>query len=154
MPKKFPMKSDGYNPFGELIGLNFEARQDGHSLCTLEVKEKLLNPHRVVHGGVIYSLADTGMGGALYTLMEDDESCATIEIKIVYLKPVTQGVLACETKVIQKGKRIAVLESEVENEGRMIAKAMGTFSIFKVREGEATEKTTRHAAKKKRSAGV
>lgn len=134
MPKIFPLNSEGFNPFGELIGLNFSKCEKGYSQCVLEVNEKLLNPHRVLHGGVIYSMADTGMGGALYSYLDEDELCATIEIKIVYFTAVTSGILTCNTKLIHKSKNIAVLESEIKNDARLIAKAIGTFSIFKVKE--------------------
>ena len=133
MPKKFPLGSEGFNPFGELIGLNFFECKEGFSRCSLEVAEKLLNPHKVLHGGVVYSLADTGMGAALYTDLDDDELCATVEIKIAYFAAVTSGTLTCETKVIHRSKRIAVLESEIKNDGRLTAKAMGTFSVSKVK---------------------
>ena len=133
MPKKFPLKSEQFNPFGELIGLNFFECKKGFSRCSLEVAEKLLNPHKVLHGGVVYSLADTGMGAALYTDLDDDELCATVEIKIAYFVAVTSGTLTCDTRVIHRSKRIAVLESEVRNDGRLTAKAMGTFSVSKVK---------------------
>jgi acyl-CoA thioesterase len=131
--KEFPLRSEGFHPFGELIGLNFSKCEKGYSQCVLEVNEKLLNPHKVLHGGVIYSMADTGMGGALYSDLDEDELCATIEIKIVYFTAVTSGVLTCETKLIHKSRKIAVLESEIEGDGRPIAKAIGTFSIFEVK---------------------
>jgi len=78
-------------------------------------------------------MADTGMGGALYSCLEEDELGATVELKINYFAAVTSGLLTCDTKIINKGKKIAVLESEIKNEERLIAKAMGTFSIFKAR---------------------
>jgi len=133
MPKEFPLESQGFNPFGELIGLSFSLCEKGFSRCALQVTDSLLNPHRVLHGGVVYSLADTGMGGALYTDLDEDESCATVEISIVYLAPVTSGTLTCETKLIHRGKTTAVLESQVENDGRLVAKALGTYSVFKAR---------------------
>jgi len=133
MPKKFPLESAEFNPFGALIGLNFSECSKGYSRCSLEVAEKLLNPHKVLHGGVVYSLADTGMGAALYTDLDDDELCATVEIKIAYFAAVTSGTLTCETKVIHRSKRIAALESEIRNDGRLTAKAMGTFSVSKVK---------------------
>ncbi|GAG09908.1 unnamed protein product, partial [marine sediment metagenome] len=126
MPKKFPLESAKFNPFGELIGLNFSECSKGYSRCSLEVAEKLLNPHKVLHGGVVYSLADTGMGAALYSELAEDELCATVEIKIAYFAAVTSGTLTCETKVIHRSKRIAALESEIRNDGRLTAKAMGT----------------------------
>ncbi len=133
MPKKFPLESEQFNPFGELIGLNFSECENGYSRCALEVNEKLFNPHKVLHGGVVYSLADTGMGAALYSDLAEDELCATVEIKIAYFVAVTSGTLTCDTRVIHRSRRIAVLESEVRNNGRLTAKAMGTFSVSKVK---------------------
>ena len=134
MPKEFSQESGVVNPFGDLIGLSFVSREGGYSRCVLEVNEQLLNPHRVLHGGVIYSMADTGMGGALYSSMEENELCATIEIQVVYFKAVRSGTLTCDTRILHRSKRIASLESEITNGDSLVAKASGTFSIFKVRE--------------------
>ena len=131
MSKEFPLNKPGFHPFAELIGLKFTSIEGGHSQCILEVNGKLLNPHNVLHGGVIYSMADTGMGTALYTSLDEGEMCATLEIKIVYLAAVPSGTLTCNTRLIQRTKSIAVLESEIENNGKLVAKAMGTYSIFK-----------------------
>lgn len=131
MKKEFPKQSKGFHPFGELIGLHFNELKKGFSQCSLEVVEQLFNPHKVLHGGVLYSMADTGMGGALYSLLEGDEVCATVEVKINYFKPVKAGSLTCNTRVVHKGKKIAVLESEILSDDEVIAKAMGTYSIFK-----------------------
>lgn len=133
VPKEFPEASEGFHPFGEFIGLIFTAYGDGHSRCELEVKKELLNPHGVVHGGVLYSMADTGMGGALYSILDENELCTTVEIKIAYFAAVESGKLACDTRVIDRRSRIAILESEVKNEGRLVAKAMGTFYIYEKR---------------------
>ena len=133
MPKEFPLESTGFHPFGELIGLNFSQLENGHSRCALQVTDKLLNPNRVLHGGVIYSLADTGMAGALHMELNEDESCATVEISIVYLAAVTAGTLTCDTRLVHRSKRIAILQSDVENDGRLVAKALGTYSIFKTK---------------------
>jgi acyl-CoA thioesterase len=130
MPKKFPSESQGFHPFGELIGLSFSKTERGYSECVLEVKEKLLNPHKVVHDGVISTMASTGMGGPLYPYSDEDELCAAIKTKVTYFVAVASGVLTCKTKLIHKGKRIAALESEIESDGRLVAKATGTYSIF------------------------
>ena len=37
-----------------------------------------MNPHNVVHGAVLYAMADTGMGAALYPTLSADKVCATI----------------------------------------------------------------------------
>ena len=124
------------SPFVDLIGIRFTELNSGESCCELDASEGLFNTNGILHGGVAYSMADTGMGAALFAGLEKGQSCATIEIKIVYLRPVTAGHLVCRTKLIQQGRRIAVLESEVENDGRLVAKALGTFAIIEKRSGE------------------
>ena len=119
------------HPFADLIGLVFESVHQGRSLCRIEVDDKLMNPHGVVHGSIMSALADTGMGGALYPLLAEDESCATIEIKISYFKPVQEGTLECTTQLLHKGKTVASLESEILSNDQLVAKASGTYSIFR-----------------------
>ena len=82
MTNNNPLQTKGFHPFGDMIGLNFIKLEKGYSQCVLNVENKLMNPHKTLHGGVIYSMADTGMGAALYPLLEKDELCATIEVKI------------------------------------------------------------------------
>ena len=130
MTKKFPLNTKGFHPYGELIGLTFTNLKKGYSQCTLKIDKKLMNPHGFLHGGIMYSMADTGMGAALYSLLEEKESCATIEVKINYFKPVSSGALFCNTKVVYKGRSISALESEIINNEKLVAKATGTFSIF------------------------
>lgn len=125
----FPINLKRFNPFGDLLGLSFEKCEKGISRCFLVVNEDLLNPHEVTHGGVLFTLADTGMGGALYTELGEGESCSTIEIRISYFRAVASGLLTCESKIVNRGKSIATLESEIKNEGRLVAKATGTFFI-------------------------
>ncbi len=113
-----------------LIGLDIYERGDGYSRSRILIGPDHMNPHGVVHGGVLYAMADTGMGAALYSRLRDDESCATIEVKMVYMATVREGTVECETRVLNKGRRVAVLESEVRLGERLVAKALGTFAIF------------------------
>ena len=120
------------HPYADLIGLEIEEQEDGRSTCSLSVTESLYNPLRVVHGAVLYALADTGMGAALYPSLGPDESCATIEIKINYYRPVTAGAIRCRTEMVHRGKRVANLESSLYADERLVAKANGSYSIFKI----------------------
>ena len=132
MPKPFPLKMRGFHKFGDLLGFEFSKFEKAYSQCILRINENHFNPHNTVHGGVLYSMADTGMGASLYSLLAKDELCATVEIKIHYFKAVKEGDLICDTKVIYKGKTFATLESEINNNGVLVSKAIGTFSIFKI----------------------
>lgn len=124
------------HPFAELIDLRIDEQRAGSSTLSLTIARHHLNPHEVVHGAVIYALADTGMGSALYPTLAAGEICATIEIKINYFKPITGGRLICSTQIVNRGKTVANLESRVYLEEVLVAQANGNYAIFRPRQTE------------------
>lgn len=123
-----------HHPFAELIGLRIDEQHPGHSTCSLEICPDLHhNPHHVTHGAVLYALADTGMGAALYSTLATDESCATIEIKINYFHPAKAGTLRCVTQLLNRGKTVANLESRIYLQETLVAQANGNYAVFKSR---------------------
>jgi acyl-CoA thioesterase len=113
-----------------MVGVTFSKIEKGGSQAVLDVTDKLLNSMGVLHGGATYTLVDCGMGAALYSRLGEGKKGRTLEIKIAYLKAVTSGTVTCDTKVIHLSKTVATLESDVRQDGDLIAKAIGTFSIF------------------------
>ncbi|MCU0897545.1 MAG: PaaI family thioesterase [Burkholderiales bacterium] len=119
-----------HHPFAELIDLKIAEQRAGFSRLTLEVGAHHLNPHGVVHGAVVYAMADTGMGCALYPTLAEGQICATIEIKINYFKPIVRGRLVCVTELVNRGKTVANLDARVYLEDRPVALANGNYAIF------------------------
>jgi acyl-CoA thioesterase len=120
----------GFNPFADLMGLVVSRPRDGRCRASFTVAAEHLNPNRLAHGGTLYTMADTAMGAAIHSVLERGIACVTIELKINYLKPVREGRVLCTAKVIQCGKRIAVVEAEMKNQGVLVAKALGTFAVI------------------------
>lgn len=83
---------------------------------------------------MLYALADTGMGIALYPTLDKGESCTTIEIKITYFRPAPAGIIRCETVLLNRGRAIANLDSRLYLGDRLIAQANGNFAILKPKE--------------------
>ena len=125
------------HPFAVLIDLHSEETKAGSSTLTLVVASQHLNPHAVVHGAVLFAMADTGMGAALYPTLEAGEICATIEIKINYFKPVSQGKIICKTELVNRGKTVANLESRLYVEQVLVAQANGNYAIFRPKRAAA-----------------
>lgn len=124
------------HPFGELIGLEVRSQRPGASECALVVAPQHLNPHRVIHGAVLYAMADTGMGAALVPTLEAGELCATIQITMHYFKPVAEGAqVSCSTELVHRGKRVAHLESRLQVQGTLVATASGSYAIFRPSSG-------------------
>jgi acyl-CoA thioesterase len=113
------------------VGMRIDETAQGRARCSLELQDFHLNVHGVVHGGVLFTLADTAMGAALFSTLEPDELCSTIEIKIGYFKPVIDGALVCTAELVNKGKSIASLEASIHQGDVLISKSSGTFTIFR-----------------------
>jgi acyl-CoA thioesterase len=118
------------NPFVEFMGLAFDEQRAGYSRFSVEIAEDHFNSHGVVHGAVAYALADTGMGAALKPTMAEGQICATIEIKMNYFKPVASGRMVCVTELVNRGKKIANLDSRVYLGETLVASANGSYAIF------------------------
>ncbi len=135
MTKARPEQSErgpdpGVGPFAGLLGIRRTLMAGGRARFEVTVGPQHLNPHGMVHGGVVYSLVDYAMGGALTSLLAPGERCATLEIKINYVAPVTAGLLAAEAGVVDRTARVGVLDARVHTGGGgLVALAMGTFYI-------------------------
>lgn len=134
------MKREIPHPYADLIGLRFVEQRPGYSRCVLEIGDKHRNPNGVAHGAVLYALADTGMGVALYPALEPGQLCATIQITMNYFKPVVSGIVTCTTEVVNRGKAVAHLESRLFVGELLVATANGNYSIFRPGGGTTSEK--------------
>jgi acyl-CoA thioesterase len=62
------------SPFVEHVGVVIEEQRAGFSRCALAVAPHHFNTLGVVHGGVMFTLADTGMGAALIPDLQEEPS--------------------------------------------------------------------------------
>lgn len=120
------------NPFWSLIGMEIILVKKGWAKIRLPFAEKLVNSAGVVHGGAIFSPADSAVGMALAGMLNKDENISTLEMKINYLKPFSGGEIVAEARIIHKGSQTAVGDVEVRDEnGDVVAKGLATYAIFK-----------------------
>jgi uncharacterized protein (TIGR00369 family) len=124
-------------PVADLIGLELVRMENGESTMHMEAEERHSNPMGTIHGGILCDLADAAMGTAYFSLLEEGESFATLELKINYLRPFWTGRLVAHGRVVSRGKTVGMAECEVVDEqGRLIAKATSTCMTLR---GEAAE---------------
>lgn len=118
-------------PFGWGLGLHYIERAPGRTSCQIDVDRTHYNPGGIAHGGVIFTLADSAMGAAVFTMLEPGQRCVTAELKLNYLAPVISGVVTATATVINMGRKLAVVTAEVRNaEGKLVGLAQGTFAII------------------------
>lgn len=119
-----------FNPFAAHLALQVESAADGRCRSTLQVAPYHLNPHGVVHGAVLFALADTSMGHALYTRLAPGQSCTTIELKINFLAAGRTNRIVCDSEVLRVGRTVAHLESRLYAAEQLLATVSGHFAIL------------------------
>lgn len=116
------------SPFNRVLGIEFgEYHGDGVSL-RLPVSARHLNGAGVVHGGVILTVADAAISFGIARSVGC--RCTTAEIKINFLRPVTQGVLVARSRVLRAGRKLAVARGTVTVGERQVAEVLTTFAVL------------------------
>ena len=120
------------NPLAEMLHFRqfIDVSRAGHGRCEMDTGPQHYSPGGAVHGGLLFTIMDNCMGASLVATLKPGEGCATIEMKINYLKAVFGGKVESSTRVLQKGKRIAVLESQLHQGKDVVAIATSTYAIF------------------------
>ncbi len=109
-------------PFYNLIGFELIDLGPGWSKARIPLRPDLRNPDGVMHGGVIATLVDIGitqailMTDAYQEVRETKGTLSSVDLRIKYLRPLTQGAMTCESKVIHQGRRVIHADSVVTND--------------------------------------
>lgn len=86
----------------------------------------------IVHGGAIATLADEALASVAFTLAEDGETTATVDLKVEYYKPCSPGRLIARASVRHRTRRLAFCEASVEQEGgEVVAEARAVIAYLK-----------------------
>lgn len=71
----------------------------------------------VIHGGAIATLLDNAMGWATFTVLADDETFATADLQVQFVRGAPVGLLKARGTVARRTRALAFCESEVRDEG-------------------------------------
>jgi len=115
------------NPFLKFMGMELLDAGEGWVKMKIAFRPEFLQPI-TVHGGAIYSLADSAAAHALLTLILPDQRPTTVEQRINFLKAVKDQDLYCEAKIVHLGKTLAYAEMTISaQDGALIAKSTATL---------------------------
>jgi len=119
-------------PYFKLLSMEIVSLGNGTSVLRIDIQEKHLQPYGIVHGGVYSSMIDAASFWASYTEIEDPLALTTVEMKLNYLAPATQGVFTAEGKVVKTGKTICLSEAFISDQrGRLLAHGTTTMMVLK-----------------------
>jgi len=116
--------------FSELIGLVIHRKQDGTCVSELELDRRHLSLALRAHGGVLASMLDSTLGGAVFGAIPKGKGCATMSLNVNFFRPVTSGRLVCSARLGNLSRQTAYASGEIHDEtGRLIASATATFFL-------------------------
>lgn len=124
-------KVNNFDGFAKDIGIVITRAENGEADGCIELKKRHFNPIGSVHGGCLFSLADT-VGGV--ALASSGVTCTTLSSNIEYLKGAMEGVshkLTAEGRPLRIGRKIAVYEVTIRDEhNTLICKATVDFFVM------------------------
>lgn len=112
--------------FNKYNGIKVVDFGEGSSAVETELQKTSMNPWGSAHGGLVFSMCDVAAGVAL---MGAAHSVVTQSASIYYLRPAAGKTLRAEGRVIKDGRTVALVETNVYNDGGELV-ASGKFEYF------------------------
>jgi acyl-CoA thioesterase len=107
----------------ELLGMEVLEMSEGHAVVTMPVRGDMLNGHAIVHGGLVFTLADTAFAMAC-----NREGSVTVSsgAEITFFAPSHEGQLLTATASLRSQRgRSGIYDVEVRNEEGIVAEFRG-----------------------------
>ena len=120
-------------PFADHLGIRLVEASKDRAIVTLDKKPELLNSLGGFHGGVIMTMLDLVMTVAVRGHYGVASGVITIDMSLGFLRP-SMDILSATGRVLHGGKSTCFCESEAhDGDGKLLAKAIGTFKLVEVR---------------------
>ncbi|WP_294150550.1 PaaI family thioesterase [uncultured Clostridium sp.] len=113
--------------FRDKIGMVTLERRPGYAKCEIEIKPWHLNVLGVIHGGVLFSLADTVSGTA--AAASGEYRVTTVSGNINYLRAgKNTSKITAEAVEVKNGKTFSVCDAKIfDDKGTLLATTTMTF---------------------------
>jgi acyl-CoA thioesterase len=109
--------------FSKWLGINVLAVKNGYCKLNFEVRTEMLNGFGSVHGGVLFSAADSAFAFACNT---NGNITVALDVSISFTKPAKVGeILTIEAQELHFSAKIGVYDVKIFNEQQ------ATIAIFK-----------------------
>lgn len=117
--------------FARLLGMRVSRmHRDGVTLAC-RIRKNLLNSAGVLHGGVSASLADAAVGVAIHRHLGSHRPISTVEMKINYFRPVSEGTIFARSHLLRMGSTLCVGRVDLTDaQDRVLGTALVTYMLL------------------------
>jgi 1,4-dihydroxy-2-naphthoyl-CoA hydrolase len=120
-----------FTGFDRLYGLELLEFDDEQATARLPVREELLQPAGLVHGGVYASIAESMTSFATYFAVQPEGRSAQGQSnQTSFLRPITGGTIHAHARRRHRGRTTWVWEVDItDDEGRLCALVRMTIAV-------------------------
>ena len=116
-------------PFEKLLKMKVLNAKDGFGKVMMPYGKKFTNPHAILHGGAICSLADTAAAVALSTKY-GDRIYFTVKLDMEFKSAIQDGEIFAEARIInRKGKFFFSRIDVKDGEEKLLARGSAVYFV-------------------------
>ncbi len=117
-------------PFNESLGIRVVRQHVDGVTIECAMRDTLRNGFGLMHGGVLATVADAAVGIAIMNYSGAVRPCTTVELKISYLRPISEKVQA-RSRILRFGAHLVVGSVEMrDHEGKLSGSALVTYMLL------------------------
>lgn len=123
------------NPFFCLMDIDIGEINPGEATLRMPVRADMHNGEDWLQGGMFTALADEAMVLAIYSVLLEGETLATISETTSFMRGARDGVLIARAKVVKKGRRVAFAEAEIWHDspgGPLLSRSTAAYAITRI----------------------
>jgi uncharacterized protein (TIGR00369 family) len=123
-------------PFQRALHIQVRVGPENEGVAWVDVDSEVHYGRGSAHGGILGALVDIAGGIAVARGLPDPLTAieGTVELKVNFLRKVTDGDITATARLVHLGRRIGVADVDVTNKGRLCAKAIATYMLNRSRE--------------------
>lgn len=115
-----------------------QAREDGLWRYGLLIEDKHLNPAKIVHGGVLLTLADHAMSSVAW-LHRQRQPCVTVQLDSQFIGPARAGdFVVCEAHISHGTRSMMFMRAELFVKDQLVLTGQGIMKMLPPSENSAS----------------
>jgi len=117
--------------FAGLVGIEWLDDDPEHASARLEVRDDLLQPFGIVHGGVLSTLVESLCSrSTAMAVLGDGMAAMGQSINVSFMRPISAGAIEVDARARHRGRTTWVWEAEIrDSEGRSCALSQMTIAV-------------------------
>ena len=115
-----------HDRFAAYNGIEVVMVEQDHAVFRLNIRPESKNPYNMVHGGAIYTMADSSTGYAAHT---DGRSYVTQTSALHFLRNQSEGEIRADAQVRHRGHSTCLVAVDILGENNKLI-ATGEFTFF------------------------